>query len=237
MRSARFRPIYRQLIWLWVLVAVVLGVCGAHKPEGIWVVLSRIATLYYFFHFLVHPADPRQAGAPAAAAGEHQPAGAGRRRWAVARRRHRQADGEGMMRALRSLRLSPLASAGARPPRAGAGAGGHAAAAERSSGASTGLFGSLDLAAAQRGFQVYSEGLLQLPFDEAAALPRPGRHRPDAGADQGDRRRGHGAAGAGRPGPAEGGPGHAGRASSAPRSPTSRRRARRTTARCRRICR
>ncbi|MBN8898353.1 MAG: cytochrome b, partial [Rhodospirillales bacterium] len=52
-RSARFRPIYRQLIWLWVLAVVTLGVCGANKPEGIWVVLSRVATLYYFLHFLV----------------------------------------------------------------------------------------------------------------------------------------------------------------------------------------
>jgi ubiquinol-cytochrome c reductase cytochrome b/c1 subunit len=52
-RSARFRPIYRQLIWLWVAAVIVLGVCGAHKPEGIWVVLSRICTLYYFLHFLV----------------------------------------------------------------------------------------------------------------------------------------------------------------------------------------
>jgi ubiquinol-cytochrome c reductase cytochrome b/c1 subunit len=52
-RSARFRPIYRQLIWLWVAAVIVLGVCGAHKPEGIWVLLSRICTLYYFLHFLV----------------------------------------------------------------------------------------------------------------------------------------------------------------------------------------
>ena len=52
-RSARFRPIYRQLIWVWVLSFVVLGVCGAHKPEGIWVVLSRVATLDDFLHFLV----------------------------------------------------------------------------------------------------------------------------------------------------------------------------------------
>ncbi|MBN8899812.1 MAG: cytochrome b, partial [Rhodospirillales bacterium] len=41
------------LIWLWVLAVVTLGVCGANKPEGIWVVLSRVATLYYFLHFLV----------------------------------------------------------------------------------------------------------------------------------------------------------------------------------------
>jgi ubiquinol-cytochrome c reductase cytochrome b subunit len=52
-RSARFRPIYRQVIWVWVVAVIGLGVCGAHKPEGIWVVLSRICTLYYFFHFLV----------------------------------------------------------------------------------------------------------------------------------------------------------------------------------------
>ena len=35
-----------------VLAVIGLGVCGAHKPEGIWVILSRICTLYYFFHFL-----------------------------------------------------------------------------------------------------------------------------------------------------------------------------------------
>jgi len=52
-RSARFRPIYRQLIWVWLGAVIVLGVCGAHKPEGIWVLLSRVATLYYFLHFLV----------------------------------------------------------------------------------------------------------------------------------------------------------------------------------------
>src|SRR4051794_31639562 len=52
-RSARFRPIYRILFWFLLLALVVLGVCGAHKPEGVWVVLSRIGTLYYFFHMLV----------------------------------------------------------------------------------------------------------------------------------------------------------------------------------------
>ena len=52
-RSARFRPIYRQLIFVWVAAVIVLGICGAHKPEGIWVVLARVGTLYYFLHFLV----------------------------------------------------------------------------------------------------------------------------------------------------------------------------------------
>jgi ubiquinol-cytochrome c reductase cytochrome b subunit len=52
-RSARFRPIYRQIIWVFVVAVVALGICGANKPEGIWVVISRIATLYYYLHFLV----------------------------------------------------------------------------------------------------------------------------------------------------------------------------------------
>jgi ubiquinol-cytochrome c reductase cytochrome b subunit len=52
-RSARFRPIYRQVIWVWVASVVGLGICGAHKPEGIWVILSRVCALYYFLHFLV----------------------------------------------------------------------------------------------------------------------------------------------------------------------------------------
>ena len=52
-RSARFRPIYRQLIWLLVASVIVLGFVGAHHPEGIWVVLGRVCTAYYFLHFLV----------------------------------------------------------------------------------------------------------------------------------------------------------------------------------------
>jgi quinol-cytochrome oxidoreductase complex cytochrome b subunit len=52
-RSARFRPIYRQLIFLLVISVIALGFVGAHKPEGIWVVIGRIATTYYFLHFLV----------------------------------------------------------------------------------------------------------------------------------------------------------------------------------------
>jgi ubiquinol-cytochrome c reductase cytochrome b subunit len=52
-RSTRFRPIYRILFWVLVVAVIVLGMVGAHHPEGIWVVLGRIATLYYFAHFLV----------------------------------------------------------------------------------------------------------------------------------------------------------------------------------------
>ena len=52
-RSAVFRPIYKQFFWLLVLDVLLLGYVGAMPAEGIYVVLSRIATGYYFFHFLV----------------------------------------------------------------------------------------------------------------------------------------------------------------------------------------
>ena len=52
-RSSRFRPIYRQLMFVLVGIIVLLGVCGGKPPEGIWVVLGRVATAYYFLHFLV----------------------------------------------------------------------------------------------------------------------------------------------------------------------------------------
>jgi ubiquinol-cytochrome c reductase cytochrome b/c1 subunit len=52
-RSAKFRPIYKILFWLFLLVSVVLGVVGAHKPEGIWVIIGRVCTAYYFAHFLI----------------------------------------------------------------------------------------------------------------------------------------------------------------------------------------
>ncbi|MSO90017.1 MAG: cytochrome b [Acetobacteraceae bacterium] len=52
-RSARFRPIYRVLFWVFVIVCVVLGMAGANKPEGVWVIIGRICTAYYFLHFLI----------------------------------------------------------------------------------------------------------------------------------------------------------------------------------------
>jgi ubiquinol-cytochrome c reductase cytochrome b/c1 subunit len=51
-RSARFRPIYRQLMLLLVVVVVLLGVVGSHRPEGVWITIGRVCTAYYFLHFL-----------------------------------------------------------------------------------------------------------------------------------------------------------------------------------------
>jgi len=52
-RSARFRPVYRVLFWVLVFTVVVLGIAAGKPAEGIWVVVSRIGTAYYFLHFLV----------------------------------------------------------------------------------------------------------------------------------------------------------------------------------------
>src|SRR5690606_37545419 len=52
-RSASFRPLYRQFFWILAPVCVLLGWLGAKPPEGIYVVLARICTAYYFIHFLI----------------------------------------------------------------------------------------------------------------------------------------------------------------------------------------
>ncbi len=52
-RSARFRPVYKWIFWLLVLAVLALGWVGAHPPEGIVVTIGRIATFYFFLHFLV----------------------------------------------------------------------------------------------------------------------------------------------------------------------------------------
>ena len=52
-RSAVFRPIYKQFFWLLVLDVLVLGYMGAMPAEGIYLLVSRVATAYYFIHFII----------------------------------------------------------------------------------------------------------------------------------------------------------------------------------------
>ncbi len=52
-RSAVFRPIYKQFFWLLVLDVLVLGYMGAMPAEGIYLLISRVATAYYFIHFII----------------------------------------------------------------------------------------------------------------------------------------------------------------------------------------
>ena len=52
-RSARFRPVYKYFFWLFLVDAVVLGWVGGNPPEGMFIVIGRIATAYYFLHLLI----------------------------------------------------------------------------------------------------------------------------------------------------------------------------------------
>jgi ubiquinol-cytochrome c reductase cytochrome b subunit len=51
-RSARFRPFFRIFFWLFLVNAIALGYLGGKPAEGIYVILSRVATAWYFLHFL-----------------------------------------------------------------------------------------------------------------------------------------------------------------------------------------
>jgi len=52
-RSARFRPIYKQFFWLLLIDCFVLGWVGANAPEGHFIIIGQLATAYYFAHFIV----------------------------------------------------------------------------------------------------------------------------------------------------------------------------------------
>ncbi len=52
-RSAVFRPLYKQFYWILVLDVLVLGYVGAMPAEGLYLLIARIGTVYYFAHFLI----------------------------------------------------------------------------------------------------------------------------------------------------------------------------------------
>jgi len=52
-RSATFRPVYRIMFWVFVANCILLGYIGAKPPEGIYLILGRIALSLYFLHFVV----------------------------------------------------------------------------------------------------------------------------------------------------------------------------------------
>ena len=52
-RSARFRPLYRFFLILLVIDSVILGIMGAKVAEQPWVIISQLATGYYFAFFFV----------------------------------------------------------------------------------------------------------------------------------------------------------------------------------------
>ena len=52
-RSARYRPIYKFVFWIFLGVCVMLGWVGAQLPEGIPLIMGQVGTAYYFAHFLI----------------------------------------------------------------------------------------------------------------------------------------------------------------------------------------
>ena len=52
-RSAVFRPLYKQFYWVLVIDVLILGYVGAMPAEGLYLLIARVATAYYFLHFLL----------------------------------------------------------------------------------------------------------------------------------------------------------------------------------------
>src|SRR5271168_3034664 len=52
-RSANYRPLYRQFLFIFFLSVVGLGYLGSQEPTGGYVVAARILSTYYFAFFLV----------------------------------------------------------------------------------------------------------------------------------------------------------------------------------------
>jgi ubiquinol-cytochrome c reductase cytochrome b subunit len=53
-RSGIFRSFtFKALFWLLILDCILLGIVGAKPPEGWWLITGRLATAWYFAHFLV----------------------------------------------------------------------------------------------------------------------------------------------------------------------------------------
>ena len=52
-RSAKYRPLYKQFFWLFIADVILLGYLGSQTADGLFLLIARIATAYYFIHFLV----------------------------------------------------------------------------------------------------------------------------------------------------------------------------------------
>jgi ubiquinol-cytochrome c reductase cytochrome b/c1 subunit len=52
-RSATYRPLYKQFFWIFLAVCIGLGWLGSKPAEGGYVIAARILTAWYFIHFLI----------------------------------------------------------------------------------------------------------------------------------------------------------------------------------------
>jgi quinol-cytochrome oxidoreductase complex cytochrome b subunit len=52
-RSASYRPLYRQFLFIFFATVIGLGYLGSQEPTGGYVIAARILTVYYFAFFFV----------------------------------------------------------------------------------------------------------------------------------------------------------------------------------------
>jgi ubiquinol-cytochrome c reductase cytochrome b/c1 subunit len=52
-RSASYRPLYRQFLFIFFAAVIGLGYLGSQEPTGGYVIAARILTIYYFAFFFV----------------------------------------------------------------------------------------------------------------------------------------------------------------------------------------
>ena len=52
-RSGRYRPKFKLFFWILMLDVAILGYCGGAPAEEPYVMISQLATIYYFAHFLI----------------------------------------------------------------------------------------------------------------------------------------------------------------------------------------
>ena len=52
-RSSIFRPLNKIFFWVLVIDVLALGYVGAMPAEGLYLLIARVGTIYYFAHFLI----------------------------------------------------------------------------------------------------------------------------------------------------------------------------------------
>ena len=52
-RSAHYRPMYKVFYVIFIVNMLALGYLGVQNPEGIYIILGRACTAWYFIHFLL----------------------------------------------------------------------------------------------------------------------------------------------------------------------------------------
>ena len=52
-RSGKFRPMFKIFFWVLFIDCLVLGYVGGKPAEGVYLTVGRVATIWYFIHFLI----------------------------------------------------------------------------------------------------------------------------------------------------------------------------------------